>query len=122
MAVALRVGIVLVLACLAGLSAAQPAPFELVDSLRGGSVGQALGGRFDADGWHVEDRRDRIWYALPRLVEGALEFTISGVGPENLVLADHEIFAMYEAGYGLPEPLPYDPGLRSNHYKCLLRI
>lgn len=96
--------------------------FELRDPLRGGTAGTAVGGRFDADGWHAEDRRDRIWFSLPRLVEGSLAFTVAGIRVENLVLGDHELFAMYEAGYGLVEPIPYNPEFRGNHYKCLLRI
>lgn len=96
--------------------------FDLEDGLRGGTLGNAIGGTFDADGFHITDRTDRIWYALPRLATGSVEFTLSGVTMETLVLGDHEVFALYEAGYGMAEPINYDPEFRNNHYKCMLRI
>ena len=65
---------------------------------------------------------DRIWYALPRLVSGSVEVTVSNVSEANLPLADHEIFALYEDGYGIGEPIGYAPAFRQNHYKVLLRI
>jgi hypothetical protein len=97
--------------------------FHLEDRLRGGTTGNAVGGSFADDGWHVTDRRDRVWYALPRLTSGSVEFTLSNVTMASLgSTADSEIFAMYEAGYGIAEPIRYAPEFRENHYKCLLRI
>jgi hypothetical protein len=99
---------------------AQPHHFE--DTLRGGTSGNAAGGSFGPEGWTVTDVGDRIWYALPRLVSGSVEVTVSNVSEANLPLADHEIFALYEDGYGIGEPIGYAPAFRQNHYKVLLRI
>ena len=78
---------------------------------------------FAGDGWHVTDRRDRIWYALPRLTSGYVEFTLANVTMASLTdTSDSEIFSMYEAGYGIAEPIRYAPEFRENHYKCMLRL
>lgn len=105
------------------LAAASPAlAFRLEDPLRGGTLGNAVGGAFGPDGWTVTGRADRIWYAVPRLVEGSIEFTLGGVTLDNLLAADNELFAMYEGGHGIEEPIDYNPEFRNNHYKCMLRI
>lgn len=96
--------------------------FTLRDGLRGSTMGNAMGGAFSAEGWTVTTKEDAIWYAVPRLGEGYVEFTVSGISRANLPLSDHEIFSMYEAGYGISEPIRYAPEFRENHYKCLLRI
>jgi|GEM_PF-1504428 len=97
--------------------------FHLEDGLRGRTMGNAVGGSFADDGWHVTDRRDRIWYALPRLVSGSVEFTLAHVTMASLTdTSDTEVFAMYEAGYGIAEPIRYSPEFRDNHFKCMLRL
>lgn len=99
------------------------APFRFVDSLRGGSAGIVMGGGFDGEGWHVAADTDRIVFdQLPRLSSGFVEFTLTGVSGANLVKNDNEIFAMYEGGYGMVEPVRYSPQFRNNHYKSMLRI
>lgn len=105
---------------LAGPAHAQPYHFE--DTLRGSTMGNAEGGSFGASGWTVTAVDDRIWYALPRLASGSIELTVANITPANLPLADHEIVAMYEAGYGIAEPIRYNPEFRNNHYKMLVRI
>ncbi len=110
-------------AALATLLAASPCgAFHLEDSLRGSTRGNLVGGVIMADGWHVTDRRDRVWYALPRLTSGSVEFTVTNLTMASLGdTADSEIFAMYEAGYGIAEPISYGD-FRENHYKCMLRL
>jgi MYXO-CTERM domain-containing protein len=99
------------------------AQFHMEDSLRGGAAaGNVVGGTFGADGWTVTGRADRIWWELPRLASGSIEFTISNVTMATLDTADHEIFAMYEAGYEMVEPIRYNPDFRNNHYKCMIRL
>lgn len=98
------------------------AQFHLEDSLHDGTMGNASGGAFGPDGWTVTGVSDRIWYALPTLVSGSIEVTVANVSNANLPLADHEILAMYEAGYGISEPIRYAPEFRVNHYKTLVRI
>ncbi len=97
--------------------------FRLEDTLRGSTRGNAVGGMFTADGWRVTARTDRIWYAVPRLVAGSVEFTVSNVTMSSLGdTVDNELFAMYEGGYGITEPIRYAPEFRENHYKCMLRV
>lgn len=103
-------------------ASASAQPFHLDDSLRGGTSGNPSGGSFGADGWTVTAATDRIWYALPRLASGYVEFTLAHVTEANLPLPDHEIFAMYEDGYGIGEPIGYAPWFRGNAYKVLVRI
>lgn len=99
------------------------AAFHLEDPLRGSTRGNAIGGTFTADGWRVTGRTDRIWYAVPRLVSGSVQFTLANVTMASLGdTYDNELFAMYEAGYGIAEPLRYAPEFRENNYKCMLRV
>ena len=107
-----------------GLSPARVSaqPYHLDDSLLGSTSGNRTGGSLGADGWTITGADDRIWYALPRLASGYVEFTVANITPAVLPLPDHEIFAMYEDGYGLGEPIDYGAGFRQNHYKALLRI
>jgi hypothetical protein len=48
------------------VSAPARAQVHMEDTLRGGTTaGNPLGGTFTADGWRVDARTDRIWFALP---------------------------------------------------------
>ena len=97
--------------------------YHLEDSLRGATAGNPVGGSLGPDGWTVTATTDRLWYALPRLTQGSVEFTITNLTQDRLgSTADNEMFAMYEAGYGITEPIPYSPQFRDNDYKCMLRI
>jgi hypothetical protein len=101
---------------------APPGVFLLEDSLRDGTTGNAIGGSFGPDGWTVTAPTDRIWFALPRLASGSIQFTVTGMTNANLVINDNELFALYEAGYGIAEPINYSPEFRNNHYKAMLRV
>jgi hypothetical protein len=105
----------------AGGTGAAPPSFQLEDPLDGSGVGNPIGGSFGPAGWTVTAKTDRIWYALPRLVEGAIEVTVSEMPLANMTLVDHELCTMYEAGYGIAEPINYNPEFRNNHYKVMLR-
>jgi hypothetical protein len=100
----------------------------LSDPLRGSTVGNQQGGSLGPDGWTVTGNADRIIYELPRLVTGSVEFTVSNIvlslepGQGNLTNADHEIFALYDGGYDMVEPVPYSPDFRDNHYKSMIRV
>lgn len=98
------------------------APFMMTDPLVDGTMGTALGGTFGPDGWTTTDRADRIVWELPRLVTGSVEFTVSGITLDLLPLEDHEIFAMYEGGWDIENPIGYNPEFRNNHYKSMIRI
>ncbi|MFO0605846.1 MAG: DNRLRE domain-containing protein [Polyangiales bacterium] len=112
-----------VLVAFALLAAGTPVgAYRLEDTLRGATRGNVVGGAVMADGWHVTDRRDRVWYALPRLVSGSAEFTVTGLTMDRLGdTFDNELFAMYEAGHGIAEPISYS-AFRENHYKCMIRV
>lgn len=96
--------------------------YHLEDSLRGATSGTAIGGAFSSEGWTVTSATDRIWWAVPRLASGSIEVTLSGVSSANLLVNDNEVLAMYEAGWGITEPIAYSPYFRQNHYKALVRI
>jgi MYXO-CTERM domain-containing protein len=119
MRVAIVIGLVLGLASLGPLGARA---YHMEDSLRGGTIGNPVGGSIGGSGWTVTDRTDRIWWEIPRLASGSIEFTIANVTLSNLVAADNELFAMYEAGYGISEPIRYSPEFRNNHYKAMIRV
>lgn len=97
-------------------------PFLLNDPLIGGTMGTPVGGGFGDTGWTVLDRADRIYWSVPRLVEGSVEFTLTNVTLANLPLNDHEVFAMYEGGYDIEHPIKYSPDFRNNSFKSMIRI
>ncbi|MFO0628865.1 MAG: DNRLRE domain-containing protein [Polyangiales bacterium] len=104
------------------LAARDAGAWRLEDSLRGSTRGNPVGGAVTAEGWRVTGRTDRLWYAIPRLVRGSVEFTVTHLTMSSLGdTSDNELFAMYEAGYGIAEPIAYS-AFRENHYKCMLRI
>ncbi len=101
---------------------AQPQQFSLRDSLKGSTKGNLVGGSIGPSGWTTSARSDRLWYEIPTLVEGSIQFVLSGVSNANLVEADNDMFAMYEAGYGMTEPVQYAPQYRENHFKAMIRV
>lgn len=106
-----------------GESTGEPSEyFMLSDSLIGGTIGTPVGGAFGDSGWTVTDRADRVYWSLPRLTEGSVEFTVASITLDNLPLNDHEIFAMYEGGHDIEHPIGYNPEFRNNAYKSMIRI
>jgi len=100
----------------------EPEFFMLADPLIGGTMGTQVGGEFSDAGWTVTANADRIFWDVPRLVEGSVEFTVTNMTIANLPLADHEIFGMYEGGHGMEHPIGYNPEYRNNNYKTMIRI
>ncbi|MBL9102877.1 MAG: hypothetical protein JNL82_18155 [Myxococcales bacterium] len=96
--------------------------FMMIDPLIGGTMGTAVGGSFGDDGWTVTAAADRVYWPVPRLVEGSVEFTLRNVTLGNLPLNDHEVFAMYEGGHGIEHPIGYNPEFRNNAFKSMIRI
>jgi hypothetical protein len=84
------------------------------------------GGTFDAEGWTTAGGTDAIWYEIgPALPSGKIEFSVRGVSVTDAVTltgADHDLFAMYQAPAGQPEPIEYSPYFRNNDFKTFLRI
>ncbi len=97
-------------------------PFMMSDPLVDGTMGTAVGGSFGPGGWTTTDRTDRLYWALPRLAEGSVEFTVADLTVERMPLNDHEIFAMYDGGWGIEHPIAYNPWFRTNNYKSMIRI
>lgn len=96
--------------------------FMMSDPLIGGTMGTAVGGSFGDNGWTITETADRLYWAVPRLTEGSVEFTVSNITLGNLPLNDHEIFAMYEGGYDIEHPIGYSPEFRNNSFKSMIRI
>lgn len=102
-----------------------PMSFTLDDALDASTVGHTVGGELTDEGWRVTARTDRVWFEIPRLVEGSIAFTVTGMSntvSPNMPLNDHEIFTMYEAGYGITEPIRYAPEYRNNYFKAMIRV
>ena len=97
-------------------------PFQLSDALAGSTVGNAVGGSLGPDGWTVTDRTDRLWWSLPRLVEGSVELTVTNLTLGNLTVNDNELLAIYDGGWGIAEPIAYNPEYRNNFFKGMIRI
>lgn len=117
-----RRGHTLLAALALALAAGDAGAWRLEDTLRGSTRGILVGGSVTAEGWRVTARTDRLWYAIPRLVSGSVEFTVTHLTMSSLSdTSDNELFAMYEAGYGISEPISYG-AFRENHYKCMLRV
>ncbi|MEZ4450280.1 MAG: hypothetical protein R3B09_12455 [Nannocystaceae bacterium] len=100
----------------------EPQPFMFSDPLIDGTLGAAIGGAFGPEGWTVTGVADRIYWEIPSLGEGSVEFTVAGITLDNLPLNDHEIFAMYEGGYDIEHPIDYNPEFRNNAFKSMIRI
>ncbi len=106
-----------------GTTTGEPSEHVMIhDPLIGGTLGSAVGGAFGDAGWTVTARTDRLYWSVPRLVEGSVEFTMTGVTLDLLPLNDHEVFAMYEGGYDISHPIPYGPDFRNNAFKSMIRI
>ena len=104
-------------------STGEPSEYVMfADPLIDGTLGTPLGGSFGPEGWTVTARADRIFWEVPRIVEGSVAFTMKNVTLDNLPLNDHEVFAMYEGGYDIEHPIGYNPGFRNNAFKSMIRI
>jgi len=116
--------VVMTLAWLVGLAGAALAQqVVLDDSLRGGSTsGIQNGGAFQGDGWRVATKNDSITWHLPTISQGAVEFSVRGLRPNDTRPegADkNEVFHMYDYTYNNADNV-YD-GYRNNPYKHFVR-
>src|SRR5688572_25009757 len=59
------------------------------DPLNGSTIGTRSGGTFTGGGWKVTNTNDYILWHIPTLGNGAAEFDVSGINP-NECRADHE--------------------------------
>ena len=75
---------VFTVAWLVSLTAAAAAQQVILDdSLRGSSGGVVSGGAFQADGWRVTGKNDFIYWHIPTVSDGAVEFSVRGLRPNQ---------------------------------------
>ncbi|MBI4700840.1 MAG: DNRLRE domain-containing protein [Deltaproteobacteria bacterium] len=82
------------------------------------------GGSFSPSGWTVTGEPDAVWYEIAdALPSGRVEYTVTGLSLQtSLTGTDHDIFTMYQAPTGVPEPVAYSPYFRNNDFKVFTRI
>jgi hypothetical protein len=69
------------------------------------------GGTFASDGWKTTSPTDAVWYEIDEaLPTASISFVVTGISPATtLTGADHDIFTIYQAPTGKPEPVEYSP-------------
>jgi len=94
----------------------------LDESLRGGSGGTVGGGSFGPDGWQVTGKNDSIYWHIPTLPQGAVEYSVRGILPNDSRAEGNdknEFFHMYDWTYNNADTI-YD-GYRNGPYKHYVR-
>lgn len=95
----------------------------LDDSLLGSTKGEQQGGTFGPTGWKTTALDDCILWHLPTIRQGAVEFSIQGLAPNECsagVTVKDELFHMYDYTYGNSDQ-EYNGGYRENPYKHFMR-
>jgi hypothetical protein len=95
----------------------------LDDPLQGSTTGTRSGGVFVAGGWKVTGAYDCIYWHVPTLTKGAVEWEVRGLQPGECRpgMEDKiEIFHMYDYKFGNSDA-NYNGGYRDNPYKHFLR-
>jgi hypothetical protein len=105
-------------------AAAAAQQLVLDDSLKGGGTsGTRSGGSFQADGWRVTGKNDYIYWHIPTVSSGAVEFSVRGLRPNDTRPegADkNEIFHMYDWTWNNADT-SYAPGYRDDRFKHFIR-
>ncbi|GMR23427.1 MAG: hypothetical protein BMS9Abin37_1855 [Acidobacteriota bacterium] len=83
-----------------GFTRDRPGGLVVFDPLTGGSVGQAMGGRFVAGGWQAQSNADCIRYQIPVLREGRIEFETTNVSSPNPVSGKRMLISMWDPSKG----------------------
>lgn len=107
---------------LAGPQAARGAPV-LDDALQGATVGTRSGGAFVTGGWQVTGKNDTIYWHVPTLARGAIEFDVRGLQPHERrpgMEDKSELFHMYDHTAGNADT-HYSGGYRENPFKHFIR-
>ncbi|MEP0843167.1 MAG: hypothetical protein HRF43_10725 [Phycisphaerae bacterium] len=117
-----RRGLAAALGLLVSASALR-AQLILDDPLTGSTRGTRSGGQFTAGGWKVTGTNDFIYWHVPTLTGGAVEFDVRGLNPGEC-RPDHEdkneLFHMYDHTFGHSD-VNYHGGYRDNPYKHFIR-
>jgi hypothetical protein len=107
---------------LAGPHAAHAA-ILLADPLQGSTIGIRCGGTFVSGGWQVTGKNDTIYWHVPTVRKGAVEFDVRGLFPNEsrAGIADKvELFHMYDHTWNNSD-FSYMPGYRDNPFKHFIR-
>jgi len=107
---------------LAGPQAAQGA-LVLDDALQGATVGTRSGGAFVTGGWQVTGKDDAIYWHVPTVTRGAIEFDVRGLQPRERrpgMEDKSELFHMYDHTAGNADA-NYSGGYRENPFKHFIR-
>src|SRR5256885_1746218 len=108
------------------LAPARGFAYHLADSLRNASAaGHADGGKFTAEGWTSTAPTDIIWFSVPTMSSGSIEWMLTHVTNATLFAdssggGDNDIFQFYDDD-GIGEPIDYGKWKQNNH-KCDLRV
>jgi hypothetical protein len=108
----------LILAC-----GASQAGLILNEPLQGSTSGTRQGGAFVTGGWQVTGSTDTIFWHVPTVTNGAVEFDVRGLCPNECRagMADKvELFHMYDYTWHNSD-YSYAPGYRDNPFKHLVR-
>jgi hypothetical protein len=95
----------------------------LNDPLQGSTVGTRQGGSFVTGGWQVTGSTDCIFWHVPTITNGAVEFDVRGLYPNECRagMADKvELFHMYDYTWNNSD-YSYAPGYRDNPFKHFIR-
>ncbi len=95
----------------------------LDDPLQGSTTGTRSGGAFVAGGWKVTGQHDSIYWHIPTITQGAVEWVVRGIAGNECRagLTDKcEFFHMYDHAFGGSDT-NYNGGYRDNPYKHFLR-
>ena len=121
-----RSGLILVSGALAlamaGLQSVDGAPV-LDDALQGSTIGTLCGGQFVAGGWQIVDKSDAIYWHVPTITRGAVEFDVRGLEPKERRAGmedKSELFHMYDYTVGSADG-NYVGGYRENPFKHFIR-
>jgi hypothetical protein len=108
---------------LALAAAASGQVLVLDDPLQGSTKGTRSGGTLTAAGWQVTGQYDSIYWHVPTISKGAVEWSVRGLRPNESRAGmedKSEIFHMYDWKFGDSDN-NYNGGYRDNPYKHFIR-
>jgi hypothetical protein len=95
----------------------------LDEPLQGSTTGTRAGGAFVAGGWQVTGKDDAIYWHVPTIANGAVEFDLRGLAPQERRAGmddKTELFHMYDHTVGNADR-NYLGGYRDNPFKHFIR-
>src|SRR6185436_12566480 len=114
--------LILSLCAVLGHSVAEAA-LVLDEPLQGSTTGTRSGGTFVTGGWMVTTKDDSIYWHVPTITNGAVEWSVRGVAPNECRTGNEdkvELFHMYDYTWNNSDN-SYAPGYRDNPYKHFVR-